>query len=513
MSYQFSNNYFTFFIICIFMKYKQTITTASGIPDDSDTSEDSLDLAYSEELEKEKKVKIRFTVRESIDDLRQENLEKLSLLLGKQIDLDSVLKACDLGKLNEELKKPIRWRLYKKKVIPIPKSITVNLVEYDIETIFLILNKRKYLRKDLTGVDLKKLNTFQELSLAYKNDYSTPLSVKDVILDVNEEVLKNLSKRFGKDFDKDTALSFDEMIIFIYFLSREKAFKDKIIGNKENVELKTKKSNSTGKMSAPKQTNDDESKCHVTISQHHSSSESTHVENPNQSLPLDDNTTSETKESCDCIMCYFKSNVSVSECGKSCDCIMCFDTSKDDTLRKCNKSCDCVMCLKKISNNTISNVKNQNKTLSGKSKKSKIRRNITESVVCDSSIKSQLGQYDCYVRLQSQNIVNPPVASHNDSGKFSDDSLLQENVIEILDETPLETGKKALGSSQEKNTKMSKSTPPSRFSPNRLKLGPVKSKDIRQFFLPLGKSSARKPIQKENNLSPQNQNEKHKLKK
>lgn len=315
--------------------------------------------------------------------------------------------------------------------------------------------------------------------------------MKDVILDVNEEVLKNLSNRFGKDFDKDTALSFDEMIIFIYFLSREKAFKDKIIGNKENVELKTEKSNSKGKMSAPKQTNDDESKRHVTISQHHLSSESTHVENPNHSLPLDGNTTSETK--------------------KSCDCIMCFDTSKDDTLRKCNKSCDCVMCFKKISNNTISNVKNQNKTFSGKSKKEKIRRNITKSVVCDSSIKSQLGQYDCYVRVQllAQNIVNPPVASHNDSGNFSDNSLLQENVIEILDETTLETGKKALGSCQETNTNMSKSTPPSRFTPNRLKLGPVKCKDIRQFFLPLGKSSARKPIQKENYLSPQNQNEKH----
>lgn len=511
MSYPFSNNYFTFFIICIFMKYKQIITTASGIPDDSDTSEDSLDLAYFEKLEKEKKVKIRFTVRESIDDLRQENLEKLSLQLGKQIDLDTVLKACDLEKLNEELNKPTRWKLYKKKVIPIPKSITVNLVEYDIETIFQILNKRKYLRKDLTGVDLKKLNTFQELSLAYKNGYSTPVSVKDVILDVNEEVLKNLSKRFGKDFDKDTALSFDEMIIFIYFLSREKAFKDKIIGNKENVELKTEKSNSKGKMSAPKQTNDDESKRHVTISQHHLSSESTRVENPDHSLPLDDNTTSETKKSCDCIMCYFKSNVSVSECEKSCDCIMCFDTSKDDTLRKCNKSCDCVMCFKKISSNTISNVKNQNKTFSGKSKKEKIRRNITKNVVCDSSIKSQLGQYDCYVSVEllAQNIVNLPVASHNDSGKFSDDSLLQENVIEILDETTLETRKKALGSSQETNTNMSKSTPPSRFSPNKLKLGPVKSKDIRQFFLPLGKSSARKPIQKGNYRSPQNQNEKH----
>lgn len=488
------------------MKYKQTITTASGIPDDLDTSEDSLD--YSEEPEK--KVKIRFTVRESIDDVRQENLENLSILLGKQIDLDTVLKACDLEKLKEELKKPIRWKLYKKKVIPIPKSITVNSVEYDIETIFQILNKRKYLRKDLSWVDLKKLNTFQELSLSYKNSYSIPLSVKDVILDINEEVLKNLSKRFGKDFDKDTALSFDEMIIFIHFLSKEKAFKDKIIGNKENVELKTEKSNSKEKMSAPKQTNDNESKRHVTVNKHHSSIESTHVENPNHSLPFDDNTTSETKKSCDCIMCSIKSNDPVSECEKACDCIMCFDTSKDDTIRKCNKSCDCVMCFSKISNKTN---KNQNKTFSAKSKKEKIRRNITESVVCDSSIKSQLGQQDSSVPVQllSQNIINP-AASNNDSGKLSDASLIQDNVIEILDETPLETGKKALGSSQETNTNMSKSTPPSRFSQNRLKLGPVKSKDIRQFFLPLGKSSARKPIQKENNLSPQNQNEKHKLK-
>lgn len=492
--------YFTFFI-CIFMKCKQTITTASGIPDDSDTSEDSLDLAYSEELEK--KVKIRFTVRESIDDLRQENLENLSIQLGKQIDLDTVLKACDLEKLNEELKKPLRWKLYKKKVIPIPKSITVNSVEYDIETIFQILNKRKYLRKDLSWVDLKKLNTFQELSLSYKNSYSIPLSVKDVIVDVDEEVLKNLSKRFGKDFDKDTALSFDEMIIFIHFLSREKAFKDKINGDKENVGLKTEKSNTKGKTSASKQTNYDESKCHMTLSEHHSSSESTRVENPNRSLKSDDNTTRETITSCDCVMCYIKSNDTVSECEKACDCRMCFDTSKDDTISKCNKSCDCLMCFNKISNKTINNVNNQDKTFSGKSKKDKIRRNITESIICDSSVKSQLVQHDSavHVPLLSQNNVNPPAERLNDSGKGSDDCLVQENVIEILDDTPLETGKKALGSSQETNTNLSKSTPPSRFSPNMLKYGPVKCKDIRQFFLPLGKSSARKPMQKENHLS------------
>lgn len=483
------------------MKCKQKITTASGIPDDSDTSEDSLDLEYSEELEK--KVKIRFTVRESIDDLRQENLENLSVLLGKQIDLDTVLKACDLEKLNEELKKPIRWKLYKKKVIPIPKFITVNSVEYDIETIYQILNKRKYLRKDLTWVDLKKLNTFQELSLAYKNNYSTPLSVKDVVLDVSEEVLKNLYKRFGKDFDKDTVLSFDEIIIFTHFLTREKAFKDKINGNKENVELKTEKSNTKRKMSAPKQTLNNESKCHAIVSAHHSPSESTHVKNPNHSLLFDDNTTSATKTSCDCVMCSNKSNDTVTECKNLCGCIMCFDMSKDNAISKRNKSCDCVMCFNKISSNT--NGKNQNKTSSGISKKDKIRRNITEGVVCDSAIKSQLAEHDSSInfKLSSQNNINPPAASHNDSGQASNDCLVRENVIEILDEAPLETGKKALGSSQETNTNVSKSTPPSRFSPNSSKLGPVKSKDIRQFFLPLGRrSSARKPVQKENNQNP-----------
>lgn len=471
--------YCSSFFIFIFMKCKQKITTASGIPDDSDTSEDSLDLAYGEELEK--KVKIRFTVRESIDDVRQENLENLSALLGKQIDLDTVLKACDLEKLNEELKKPIRWKLYKKKAIPIPKSITVNSVEYDVQTIFQILNKRKYTRKDLTSADLKKINTFQEISLLYESSYSVPLSVKDVILDVNEEVLKNLSKRFGKDFDKDTALSFDERIIFIHFLSREKAFKDKISGNKENVELKTEKSNSTRKMSAPKQRNYDESKCHATVSGHQSFSESIHVENPNHPLPFDDNTTIETETSCDCIMCC--------------------DMSKYDTISKCNKSCDCIMCFNKISNNTTNSVKTI--TFSEKSIKEEIRKNNTESVVCDNSMKPQLAQHDgsIHIQLLSQNTVNPPAASHNDSVKGSNDFVVEENVIEILDDTPLETGKKALGSSQETNTNISKRTPPSQFSSNTLKLGPVKNKDIRQFFLPIGKSTARKPIQKENNLS------------